>query len=373
MTLPTTAAPGKSGQLSIRSFFPSKTPNYVSPPAPKTNNGDAANMNGAEPPATTAAAVESTAVLPPPPSALTTATTVLRPLPPSVAANLPPQADIRPITANDTHALRRINALLLPVAYPDAFYQRAINPAESGPFSRVITWANPGEEAKVVGGVVCRVEPAVDVTSAGQISQTMYIQSLCLLSPYRSKGLVNAALESIVATALSSPRHAVKTVSAHVWTENEEGIQWYENRGFKREPHPIKGYYIKLRPDSAWLVQRSVAAPSETTGSEAARAAPAIQPPLTGGEIPNPGAASSSASINNGKTRPPPPRSGSGRSFQNQRPETEWNDLPADMASGLLAPAKKNGSEPGSGTSSRSSSTVRKKRDRSYPAAAFGS
>ncbi|PHH86443.1 hypothetical protein CDD83_10244 [Cordyceps sp. RAO-2017] len=67
---------------------------------------------------------------------------------------------------------------------------------------------------------------------------------------------------------------------------------------------------------------------------------------------------------------PPPPR---GQSYQNQRPETEWNDLPADMAPGLLAPPRKAGSEPASVASSRSSSTVRKKRDRSYPAAAFGS
>jgi ribosomal protein S18 acetylase RimI-like enzyme len=251
MTLPA-AAPNKSGQLSIRSFFSAKAPTYAPPPS---QSGTAAASTPA-PPAS------------PPPSALSTATTVMRPLPPSVAANLPSQAAIRPVTAQDTNALRRINALLLPVGYPDTFYQRAVDPAASGPFSRVITWAHPGEEPKVVGGIVCRVEPAMNVAAAGQVSQTLYIQSLCLLSPYRSKGLVNAALESIIATAASSPKLAVKTVSAHVWTENEEGILWYEHRGFKREQPPIRGYYIKLRPDSAWLVHRDVASSAER--SEAA-------------------------------------------------------------------------------------------------------
>ncbi|KAI9163250.1 putative N-acetyltransferase san [Paramyrothecium foliicola] len=361
MTLPT-AAPTKSGQLSIRAFFPGKTPNYAPPPSQKASNTTA---NGA-PPASAAASAPSL-----PPSSLSTATTVLRPLPPSVAANLPSQAAIRPITVHDTNALRRINALLLPVAYPDAFYQRAVDPTASGPFSRVITWAHPGEEPKVVGGVVCRVEPAVNVKAAGQISQTLYIQSLCLLSPYRSKGLINAALESILATASSAPELSVKTISAHVWTENEEGLHWYENRGFQRDQQPIKGYYVKLRPDSAWLVHRQVR--SEMQNSESIASSTPNQPPPASTGIPSSGPPPhpSLSTADNGLSRPPP-RTNSGQSYQNQRPETEWNDLPADMATGLLVPPKKPGSEPGSGTSSRSSSTARKKRDRSYPAAAFG-
>ncbi|KAF4446122.1 Pre-mRNA-splicing factor [Fusarium albosuccineum] len=73
----------------------------------------------------------------------------------------------------------------------------------------------------------------------------------------------------------------------------------------------------------------------------------------------------------NGASRPPLPHSG--RSYQNQRPETEWNDLPDDMANRLLVPPPRgNPGESGSGASSRSSSTARKKRDRAYPAAAFG-
>ncbi|KAF4445473.1 hypothetical protein FALBO_17181, partial [Fusarium albosuccineum] len=179
---------------------------------------------------------------------------------PPLPASLPPEASIRFVSGSDLNALRRINALLLPVSYPDSFYQRAVDPAASGRFSRVITWAHDGADHKVVGGVVCRVEPALDANTHGQVPQNLYIQSLCLLSPYRSLGLVNAAVDNIIATAVSDPNLNVTSITAHVWTENEEGLKWYEGRGFQRDDQPIRGYYLKLRPDSAWLVNRPVGA-----------------------------------------------------------------------------------------------------------------
>lgn len=354
MSLPTT----KAVQPSIRSFFTAKTPKYAPPPSQSIP---------APPPAPPAAAIQRE----PPPKELQQDVTAPKSKPssmPPLPANLPREASIRPITAQDLNALRRINALLLPVSYPDGFYQRAV----ANPFSRVITWAHEGAEPKVVGGVVCRVEPPMDTKSAGQVPQKLYIQSLCLLSPYRGMGLINAALDNIIAAAVADSELDVRSVTAHVWTENEDGLKWYQNRGFKCQDQPIRGYYIKLRPDSAWLVSRDVGAsvldvlPSSTpppskTLPPSTTAAVMNLPPMSGPPMGGPPKA----------TRPPPSRTQSGQSFQNQRPETEWNDLPDDMAGGLLAPPRRNG-DSGSGTSSRSSSTARKKRDRAYPAAAFG-
>ncbi|RFU73727.1 hypothetical protein TARUN_8531, partial [Trichoderma arundinaceum] len=251
---------------------------------------------------------------------------------------------------------------------------RAADPV-TGRFSRVITWAHNGEEPKPVGGIVCRVEPDVDVRAAGaQVPQNIYIQSLCLLSPYRSMGLISAALDNIVAAVVTDPALDVKTVTAHVWTENEEGLHWYEARGFKKQEPAIKGYYLKLRPDSAWLVSKPVSA-------SVLNALPSSSPPLSRPDISSttaavmslPPMASQIPAASNAAAPPtrPPARVASGQSFQNQRAETEWNDLPEDMAPSLLVPPR-NGSAPGSGASSRSSSTVRRKKDRSYPAAAFG-
>ncbi|KAL3954724.1 hypothetical protein ACCO45_010287 [Purpureocillium lilacinum] len=366
MSLPSSKAP--AAQSSIRSFFTAKTPKYAPPPTSRdastgavtSTGGDATAIHAAQPEMQSQMRAEHPISAPASPIAI-----------PPLPASLPREAAIRPVTLADTTALRRINALLLPVSYPDAFYARAIDPAESGPFSRVITWAHDGEEPKVVGGVVCRVEPAllsVGSTGRGQddgrVPQNLYIQSLCLLSPYRGLGLINAALDNIIGTAMANPALGVGTVTAHVWTQNEEGLHWYEARGFKRQEPAIEGTTSSCAPalhisSTATSAHRTTAAvvnlpPQQTTKPPPPQSGP---PPSNGGS----------------STSTPPPGLSRGQSYQNQRAETEWNDLPADMAPGMLAPPRKNGSEPGSSASSRSSSTVRKKRDRSYPAAAFGS
>ncbi|KAI9904256.1 hypothetical protein N3K66_000785 [Trichothecium roseum] len=360
MSTPITKTPA---QTSIRSFFQSAAPKYAPPPAAAA----AAPVLQPEAPIIEAAR----------PSSSTTTTTgpvTLAPLPPT----LPRRANVRLVTKQDTTALRRINALLLPVSYPDSFYDFASDPV-AGRFSRVITWAEREgtEPAKVVGGVVCRLEPAA--TSAG--SATLYIRSLCLLSPYRGLGLINAAVDNIIAGAVRDA--GVTTVTAHVWTENEEGLRWYDGRGFARSTaRPIQGYYVKLRPGTAWLMERDVSGfELDTAAPEGSKAstpngddgAPEVSsptaavvnlPPMGGPPPPPPPATDVSR---------PPPRAGTGKSYQNQRAETEWNDLPVDMATGRLAPPKNASEDGGSGRSSRSSSAAaRRKRDRSYPAAAFG-
>ncbi|RSM15941.1 hypothetical protein CEP52_000577 [Fusarium oligoseptatum] len=357
MSLPST----KPAQLSIRSFFQAKTPKYAPPPSA------ALSTPPPPPPPAAAAAAPPPAVSPPSEQEEAddeSSTFELPPLPTS----LPQEADIRLVSPSDINALRRINALLLPVSYPDNFYQRAVDPAASGRFSRVITWAHDGAEPKVVGGVVCRIEPVLDSKTHGQVPQNLYIQSLCLLSPYRSLGLINAAVDNIIATAVSDSSLDVASVTAHVWTENEEGLKWYEGRGFKKDDQPIRGYYLKLRPDSAWLVHRPVGASvrSSLPSSSSSPAPPSIPASTTAAVVNLP---PMSGPPRDGASRPPLPHSG--RSYQNQRPETEWNDMPEDMVGGLLVPPGRKA--PGSGASSRSSSTARKKRDRSYPAAAFGS
>ncbi|KAH7175557.1 hypothetical protein EDB81DRAFT_10475 [Dactylonectria macrodidyma] len=357
----------KPAQLSIRSFFQPKGPQYAPPPS------KIASLSTPPPPA----AVPPPPVVAPPrsiplparedePTPSPAATSAIPPLP----ASLPREASIRLVTRDDLNALRRINALLLPVSYSDSFYQHAVDPV-SGRFSRVITWAHDGSEPKVVGSVVCQIEPKLNAAGSdnGEVPHNIYIQSLCLLSPYRSLGLVNAAVDNIVSAAVTDPTLRVTTLTAHVWTENEEGLKWYQARGFQYEEQPIRGYYMKLRPDSAWLVTRPVAASVRNSLPSKSSA------PDRGTAILSTTAAVLNLPTESGPPRalgaPPLPR---GQSYQNQRAETEWNDLPEDMATGrLTAPPRTSTSATGSSSSSRNSSTVRKKRDRSYPAAAFGS
>ncbi|KAH8165002.1 hypothetical protein CIB48_g3237 [Xylaria polymorpha] len=402
MSLPSNS----NAQSSIRNFFRPKQPAYVAPPS--------ASKRGTQP-AT------------PPSAPPTTATTTIQPVattPLSRPANLHPQASISRIRSEHIPALRRITSLLLPVNYPDSFYARLSDPLSSGAFSRVILWRDdkksPNAPGKVIGGLVCRPEPSpfhagtVDSPRAPRGGPTtpsaqpnaLYIQSLVLLSPYRGLGLAAALLDEVVADAARSD-FACETVWAHVWTQNEEGMQWYTARGFTRVEE-VKKYYHKLHPDSAWIVRREMG-PGAVLGLDSSRsgagresktagpstsvtAAVANFPVDTLGGSPSPSSPSvtppppletlsktyslPATSTAPPTSRPPPnplpqsSRSTPGQSFQNSRPETEWNDLPLDMQSGKTS--ANNLSVPGSNASSRSSSSARKKRDRAYPAAAFG-
>ncbi|KAL7806317.1 hypothetical protein V8C26DRAFT_416719 [Trichoderma gracile] len=405
MSLPTTSKPS---QMSIRSFFQAKPPQYAPPPPSSKQQPSLSTPQPPPPPPPPAPQSQPQSqsspspdsppqsAIPPPPTTTTTTTTTSssstrsRPNP-----RLPPEASIRPITPADITALRRLNSLLLPVSYPDAFYTRAADPV-TGRFSRLICWShNPerGEDPKPVGGIVCRIEPDILLPNAAaadgsrspavqqQQQQNIYIQSLCLLSPYRSMGLVSAALDDVLAAAATDPAlGVVASVTAHVWTENEEGLHWYEARGFRKHEPAIKGYYLKLRPDSAWLVSKPVGASVLSALPSSSSSPLPLPPPSSRADTISgttaavmslpPMSTTTAAAAAQGPVRPSA-RVASGTSFQNQRPETEWNDLPADMAPTLLVPPR-NGSEPGSGASSRSSSTVRRKKDRAYPAAAFG-
>ncbi|KAK3330623.1 hypothetical protein B0H66DRAFT_69885 [Apodospora peruviana] len=413
----------RAQQPSILSFFqPRQNSAYTAPPStapPSTSNNTSADASS---PPLLPPIIAATALLPP--------TLPILPSPPS----LPAQASVVPVTEQHIPALRRINSLLLPVAYPDSFYAKALQPLASGLFSRTILWkdASDAGEPKVVGGVVCRLEPnsflspqqPSQVAPAPPTYYAIYIQSLVLLSPYRSQGLAAAALEHIVASASILPAAGssidARTIYAHVWTENEEGLRWYQSRGFSRHgSEPIKGYYFKLRPDTAWIMRRDIGPgttpePPAPLPSPGSRSVPATARG-SGGSGSNNTSSTVAAAVNlpamkatatASQTGPPPPRApprqlsttstssaaSSSLSFQNTRPETEWNDLPADMVSlpttpggagagagastptgsGLLPPR----SAPGSAPSSRSSSTAppggRKKKERAYPAAAFG-
>ncbi len=346
-------------------------------------------------------------------------------------------SDGRVVFPRDAHVpdLVSVNAILLPVRYADSFYRRVTDRTHlASLFNRVIL----NDAGKVVGGVVCRLESSPFTNDAGsddaagspQNAQytpksgplAVYVQSLALLSPYRGRGLMAAALESIVAAArvlnasdssgalrlqLPLQMPPIAALYAHVWTESDDALAWYAARGFARQgAEPLAHYYFALRPDTAWVVRRDVLAGAESRTTTPNKVLSALQ-------ASNEPAAAAAAAL------PPPPKatnmatSSQSQSYQNARPETEWNDLPEDMvtasasasATGSLASSRTTSrnvsrmslaeagegvgrrtllvpplpqTEDGDGAagspataSSRSSSTGRKKRERAYPAAMF--
>jgi ribosomal protein S18 acetylase RimI-like enzyme len=84
----------------------------------------------------------------------------------------------------------------------------------------------------------------------------LYISTLSLLSPYRSYGIATHLLQRVTVKAVQE--HDARSVMAHVWEKNDEGLEWYKKRGFEVVGKE-EAYYRKLRPAGAMLVQKRVA------------------------------------------------------------------------------------------------------------------
>ena len=289
---------------------------------------------------------------------------------------IPQQATISHVDSSHIQPLRRINSLLLPVNYPDSFYHQIVDPSSTPSFSRVILWQDsPSSPLKVVGGIVCRLDPSLapDSTSAApnyiEGYSDIYVQSLALLSPYRGYGLAAAALQSVIDAAAAKIRLRIAGLYAHVWTENSDALDWYAARGFQKEEPVINGYYKRLKPDSAWILKRRFSIMDHLTNPTPGLAS---SPPEETASSPT--ATATPSAIQNPASRPlVTPRTAS---FQDRRPDREWNDLPEDVLGDfLLKPPSGSNSKSGSAASSRSSSrsAPKKRKERLYPAAAFGS
>ncbi|KAH8200197.1 hypothetical protein TruAng_005645 [Truncatella angustata] len=414
-------------QPSIRSFFQPTAPKYAAPPSasPPTQLSSAASSSP-PPPQRQPTPSQAQQIPPPPPAApplpLQATANGNRngndnddstgngnppptPVPvPSLKPTHHPNITLSPILPSHLPSLKHLTARLLPVRYPESFYLPLNDPLSSGAFSRVLLWtdtptpSNPSPTPAVIGGLVCRPQSTFQPRPGSAqdiISDALYIQSLVLQEPYRGLGLAARMLDEVCALASGDERFRSRTVCAHVWTENDEGWEWYKARGFQRVEPVIDGYYRQLRPSEAWIVRREIGAGAAENGRKsvldavkangiggktrrenehAGTTGAAPTPAVAGFTTPPPAPSAMSGPPISAAMRPAPPRAG--MSFQQKGPENEWNDLPEDMVSisrsntnGLSVPS----SGANSGASSRSNSTVgRKKKDRKYAAAAFG-
>lgn len=182
--------------------------------------------------------------------------------PPKATKPLPPNLTIEPVTSRTLQAYRRLITLLLPIRYPDKFYHESLENATPDSIALCVLWQEPGTpEPKVIAGIQCRrVDTPISPTSTSPNTsvttlQTLYIQTLATLAPYRSLGVATALLDGAIATAIRKYQH-VTSVYAHVWEANTDALEWYVKRGFEVEKGVVEGYYRKLRPAGARVVRR---------------------------------------------------------------------------------------------------------------------
>jgi N-alpha-acetyltransferase 50 len=179
-------------------------------------------------------------------------------------SSLIPNVELRACTKDDILHFKRLNSLLLPIPYPESFYREIMEDPLANNITLVAVWhddpqAAGKEKGRLIGAIRCRIfdqPPSSARTGSSRKDGSMlYLSTLVLLSPYRSYGIATRMLDIMIKRAVRE--HKITSVGAHVWEANEEGLEWYRKRGF-REVGREEGYYRRLKPSTAWVMQRDV-------------------------------------------------------------------------------------------------------------------
>jgi ribosomal protein S18 acetylase RimI-like enzyme len=171
---------------------------------------------------------------------------------------LPPQAHIEPVTENLLPEFRRLVQLLLPIPYPDKFYNEIMSDPVTASVTLTATWKDANTSMpKVVAGVrgkVLAASPA-HTTVLSKEKPSLYIATVCTLAPYRGHGLAPELLSRVIASAIEA--YGIGTVTAHVWEASAEARAWYKKLGFEEVQYEPT-YYRRLKPNGAFLLERIV-------------------------------------------------------------------------------------------------------------------
>ncbi|KAJ4515045.1 hypothetical protein HRR83_006113 [Exophiala dermatitidis] len=165
-----------------------------------------------------------------------------------------PGAFITTIQKAHIPAIQRLTSTTLPVRYGENFFTSTLSEPVVFQLSRVVLYGSDP-----VGWIRCRLEPCSANHSAPLSEQgpsQIYIQALALLSPYRGLGLATILLDAVLRSPIAQADSTV-CIYAHVWEKNEDALDWYAKRGFKRVML-LERYYKRLRPGGAWIVRKEL-------------------------------------------------------------------------------------------------------------------
>lgn len=191
--------------------------------------------------------VMSTNCQPNRPHASTTTTAMTNLPPPPKAIRIEPASDPKNLAS-----LKRLNSLLLPINYRENFYKDILSNPTDAMLSRVAFWEGG---IGVVGGIRARWDPPASKeasTGTDKRGGSIYLMTICVLSPFRRLGIANALLGHIIETARS---WGVEELYAHVWEDNHEALEWYRRMGFSVDEGVVENYYRRLRPAGAKVVR----------------------------------------------------------------------------------------------------------------------
>jgi len=165
-----------------------------------------------------------------------------------------PKIDFSSINPNNLGTLRKLNQVLFPIKYSEKFYKDVLLP-EHEDYCKLIYYNDIP-----VGTICCRIE-----SDPSDISKSrLYIMTMGVLAPYRSRKAGTKALQNVIDAAIASKAakpsaRPLAGLYMHVQSSNVDARRFYERHGFK-EVGRVDGYYKRLEPHDAWVLERPLEA-----------------------------------------------------------------------------------------------------------------
>jgi len=139
-----------------------------------------------------------------------------------------------------------LNSVLFPIKYSEKFYSEILLP-EVEDFCKLIYYNDIP-----IGTICCRIE-----TKDSDSVHHLYLLTMGILAPYRSLGIGSYSLDVILRAAAAHAKPRLSRIYLHVQVSNHGAKQFYERHGF-RESGVDEGYYKKITPSGAWVLERDI-------------------------------------------------------------------------------------------------------------------
>ncbi|KJA20736.1 hypothetical protein HYPSUDRAFT_42820 [Hypholoma sublateritium FD-334 SS-4] len=158
------------------------------------------------------------------------------------SAKAAPRITFAPITVNNLGTVRKLNSVLFPIKYSEKFYSDILLP-EIEDFCQLVYYNDIP-----VGTICCRLENKDN-------QRVLYLMTMGILAPYRSRNLGSQSLELVLAAAAARTKPRIDKIYLHVQVANDDAKRFYERHGFA-EVRIHKDYYKKIAPHDAWVLEK---------------------------------------------------------------------------------------------------------------------
>ncbi|KAH9931107.1 acyl-CoA N-acyltransferase [Epithele typhae] len=156
----------------------------------------------------------------------------------------PTRVSFASVTHNNLGTVRKLNSVLFPIKYSEKFYNDIVLP-EVEDFCQLVYYNDIP-----IGTMCCRMETQGEETK-------LYLMTLAVLAPYRSRGIGARSLQQLVDSAAAYTPRKITSIYLHVQVSNDDAKRFYERHGFK-EVGLYTNYYKKITPHDAWILQREI-------------------------------------------------------------------------------------------------------------------